>query len=186
MAGKGAGARQLTLSDVRDYLIDTDAVKEAEKLLLSAKVGSHGSEDNTSKAKRDLERQRENATDVIRQRYKTGPREKREGVLDKLVVEKQHGKLGLLREEEEMRELLALEQLLRDESVTIERERMKVASETQNAKRSQILKFEKEAEQDLLQLETQRSNGKSVLCQMRMCCTILCCIVLYCTVRYGI
>ena len=74
MASK-PGARILTLSDVRDYLIDTDAVKEAEKLLLSAKV-SREQEDDT-KSKRDEERKRENATDVVRQRYKTGNKEKK-------------------------------------------------------------------------------------------------------------
>ena len=156
MAGKGA--KILTLADVRDYLIDTDAVKEAEKLLLSSAV-VHAADDDAARVKRDEQRllKSDNAIDNIRNRHKIGKKDQRDGILDNIVQDQQRGKLGLLREEEEMKELQMLEQMLRDESVALERERMKVAAEAQTAKRSQILTMERETEADLLQLEIQRS-----------------------------
>ncbi len=125
MAGKGA--RMLTMGDVRDYLIDTDAVKEAEKLLLSSTT--QRDEKDESRQKRDEQRllKSDNVADLVRQRQKSGKQEKRNDLLDKLAAENQRGKLGLMREEEELQELLHLESLLRDESMNLERERMKVS-----------------------------------------------------------
>ena len=166
MASKGA--RLLTLGDIRDYLIDTDAVKDAEKLLLTSKQ-QHSEEDVAGRQKRDEARllKSDNAADVIRQRQAKGKTQKKEELLDKLSVENQRGKLGLMREEEELQELLALEALLRDESMTLERERMKVAAEAQSNKRSRLVILEKQAENDLVQIEQQRNGAVKELDKKR-------------------
>jgi len=166
MAGKGA--RLLTLGDIRDYLIDTDAVKDAEKLLLSSKE-KFSEQDTAGRQKRDEARllKSDNAADVIRQRQAKGKSQKKEELLDKLSVENQRGKLGLMREEEELQELLQLEALLRDESMTLERERMKVAAEAQSNKRSRLVILEKQAENDLVQIEQQRTTAVKELDKKR-------------------
>ena len=148
----------LTLSDVRDYLIDTDAVKDAEKLLLS--------QNETGNKEKDIsQHQRYNKTDdtqsIIRNRLNAGRKQdKKEELLGALANNSisQKGKLGLLREEEEMKELQMLESQLREENMTLERERQKIAAETQSMKRSQLKNMGKETEQDLLNLENQRSS----------------------------
>ena len=171
VAAGGGNGSTLTLDDVRDYLIDTNAVQDAENFLLSsqqdknvaasslsnagiaASAGGGGGGGGGGGRLQDIaagilpspNRSRQGASSAsaiisissaaafdsvqttVRTRGKQGTQQQRDEVLNALINHKHTGRLGLLREEEEMRELQTLEAKLREESSALERERIAIS-----------------------------------------------------------
>ena len=134
---------ELTLDDVRDYLMDTNALKEAEMFLLSSKREEERAKELTTRQLAN--RSKDTSIDGVRNRMtKKNVQEQRDNLINSLVSEKHAGRLGVMREEEEIRELRMLEVKLRDQNFAMERERANIASEVQRAKRSQLDAIEKQ------------------------------------------
>ena len=103
-----AAGQLLTLHDVREYLIDTNALKEAEGLL----IADDGAED----ANRDGDHNNNKANTLgnapapggdrlayMRRRAQRNKADRKEEILDNLTGLGPQGKLNVLREEEEMK-----------------------------------------------------------------------------------
>ena len=151
----------MSLHDVREYLIDTNALKEAEALLISDVPIEDNDRDaayteSKTMALGTAASGREGRLAYMRKRTQKNKVDRREEILDNLVGTGPQGKLNALREEEEMKELLAVESALREESILLEKERMSVAAQAESAKRSNLQKMESQIEQEMLQLELQR------------------------------
>ena len=136
-----AAGQLLTLHDVREYLIDTNALKEAEGLI---------ADDGADDANRDGDYKNNkintlgnasapggDRTAYMRRRAQRNKADRKEEILDNLMGLGPQGKLNLMREEEEMKELLAIEAALREESITLEREDG-YGSSSRGAKRSNL------------------------------------------------
>lgn len=169
MAGRGKDSDQLlSLHDVREYLIDTNALKEAESLLTSddpveGNDRDAAYKDSKTKALGTAASKGEGRLAYMRKRTQKNKADRREEILDNLTGAGPQGKLNVLREEEEMKELLGIESALREESILLERERMSVAAQAESAKRSNLQQLESQMEQEMLQLELQRNNANKEL-----------------------
>ena len=59
------------------------------------------------------------------------------------------GALGALREADEMRELALLEKTLREDSLTMERDKQKLAAQLKDYRKEELQKLSEDAEKDL-------------------------------------
>jgi hypothetical protein len=158
----------LSLHDVREYLIDTNALKEAESLLITADDAKDSNrdaayKDSKTRALGQAATKGEGRLAYMRNRAQKNKSDRKEEILNNLTGLGPQGKLNVLREEEEMKELLAVETALREESIALERERMAVAAQAESAKRSNLHGLERQMEQEMLQLELQRNNANKEL-----------------------
>lgn len=132
MSGSAAGssAYTLTLDDVRDYLVDTNAIKDAELFLITSKREEEREKELNVKRQDVKNASKEMSVDSVRNRMaKKNSQLQRDDLLNSLVAEKHAGRLGVMREEEEIRELRSLEVKLRDQNFAMERERSNIAAE---------------------------------------------------------
>ena len=163
-----AAGQLLTLHDVREYLIDTNALKEAEGLLIADDGADDANRDGDYKNNKintlgNASAPGGDRTAYMRRRAQRNKADRKEEILDNLTGLGPQGKLNLMREEEEMKELLAIEAALREESITLERERMDMAAQAEGAKRSNLKTLERDMEQEMMQLELQRNIANKEL-----------------------
>lgn len=131
----------LTLEDVRDYLVDTNAIKDAESFLLKNKREEEREKELNVK-RQNAKNSKEISLESVRNRVaKKNSQLHRDDLLNSLVAEKHAGRIGVMREEEEIRELRQLEVKLRDQNLTMERERLNIASEGAMAAHALLLRL---------------------------------------------
>ena len=92
----------LTLDDVRDYLLHSGAIKEAESFLNVVETEERQREENEKQMAKEMSHFKPK---LIKERIEKDRESKRDEILRHLLTEKKSGAEGLLQEEEEMRRL---------------------------------------------------------------------------------
>ena len=146
-----------TLDDVRDYLEGTNVEEEAK--LFFAGAGDSVLSKEKEVTSTELIRSTKTGgslSDSTKHNLKYGRLQNRENILQALVHQKHSGALGILREEEEIRELAALEARLREESIQMEQQRSVMSVQLKKAKHDELRTFAEQAEHDLVELEKKK------------------------------
>ena len=92
----------ISLDDVRDYLLHSGAVKEAESFLHVVETEERQKEENESQIAREMSHFKPT---LIKDRIQSEREKKRDEILKHLLTEKRNDAAGMLQEEEEMRRL---------------------------------------------------------------------------------
>lgn len=92
----------LTLDDVRDYLLHSGAIKEAESFLHVVETEEKQKEENENEIAKEISHFKPKQ---IKDRIENDRENKRDEILRRLLTEKKSGAAGMLQEEEEMRRL---------------------------------------------------------------------------------
>jgi len=157
-----------TLNDVRDYLIDTGAIREAEALLLGDDKEKTINK-RTATVINAIDKTADKRIEQLRGRQgKEDLLIRRETLMSTLLSQKHAGAIGLIREEEEIRNLKAVEAKLREDNLKLAQERQAIAAQLREQKRDQLVRLEKQSEMDLLQLEMQRQDMEKNLNKKKM------------------
>ena len=98
----GQHQHDLSLDDVRDYLLHTGAIKEAESFLNVVESEERRKEENESQMAKELSHFKPKQ---IRERIEQDRENKKDEILRRLLTEKKSGMAAMLQEEEEMRRL---------------------------------------------------------------------------------
>jgi hypothetical protein len=90
------------LDDVRDYLLHSGAIKEAESFLHVVETEERQKEENENQLAKEISHFKPKQ---IKERIESDRESKRDDILRRLLTEKKSGTAGMLQEEEEMRRL---------------------------------------------------------------------------------
>jgi hypothetical protein len=150
----GGGHYDMSLDDVRNYLIQSGSLQEAEKLL--SLPGQHTPQQ--SQAQGGPVRQEEPTIKIteIKERILREREIEKEKVMRNLLTKHHRGVAELQQEDEEMRKLQIMETKLRDENIQIELMKQKLAEEMKQSKRSQLDDMAAITRRELEQLEQKR------------------------------
>mmetsp|Transcript_10745 Transcript_10745/g.16311 ORF Transcript_10745/g.16311 Transcript_10745/m.16311 type:complete len:1747 (+) Transcript_10745:218-5458(+) len=142
---------ELSLDDVRRYLLDTGADAEAERVLLG---GSNESPTKPSVAKPTAPNASiySNPRSMYEQLIWEKERE-RDELLNKLLLEENMSQENAKKEEEELARLAELDAKLRAEHLEIELAKQKLAQEVKEAKRADLEDIEADTLRELAQLD---------------------------------
>mmetsp|Transcript_9379 Transcript_9379/g.17508 ORF Transcript_9379/g.17508 Transcript_9379/m.17508 type:complete len:1823 (-) Transcript_9379:160-5628(-) len=143
----------ISLDDVRDYLLHSGAIKEAETFLHVVETEERQKEENENQIAKEISHFKPRQ---IKERIESDRENKRDEILRRLLTEKKSGTDGMLQEEEEMRRLQAMESRLREENAETELMHQRLAIEMQDAKRLQLDDLTAQTRREMLSLEAKR------------------------------
>jgi hypothetical protein len=156
-ATSGGGSHyEMSLDDVRNYLIQTGSLQEAEKLL------SLPSQPQQNQGMQGQGQERPEGVDPmlkiteIKERILREREIEKEKVMRNLLTKHHRGVAELQQEDEEMRKLQIMETKLRDENIQIELMKQNLAEEMKQSKRSQLDDMAMTTRRELEQLEQKR------------------------------